>query len=330
MDNQQANPANPISEQDFDLLSAYLDGELGAQETAELESRLAQEPALQSEWRALQAMVRVLGEMPDLQAPRDFTLTPEQANQARQAESNKIVRPRFASLWQTAAVVAIVFAGAFLLLNRAITPETVAPPQVASAPTAIPTELPAVMPTALPNTAPQSATLADAPQDAAESDAVAGVIAGGSAGDMGDDDVVDATSADALTTDEEDFALGMSPQVFTDEGASADFDALPDTAEDMAEDTNDTANDVAVDEVAEDMADEAIEEITEAESVMPLETNAVGAPPSDENTTGTGASRMAEPNAPTMAQSAPPMTLTETLSAMGRFVFWLFVALLSL
>jgi hypothetical protein len=31
-----------------------------------------------------------------------------------------------------------------------------------------------------------------------------------------------------------------------------------------------------------------------------------------------------------MAQSAPPMTLTETLSAMGRFVFWLFVALLSL
>ena len=49
-----------MSERDNELLSQYLDGELGAPQVLELECRLAAEPALQVELERLQAVDNAL------------------------------------------------------------------------------------------------------------------------------------------------------------------------------------------------------------------------------------------------------------------------------
>src|SRR5260221_12153001 len=66
----------PLTEQDFELLSAYLDGELTATARAELESRLAVEPALRTTLGEMQGAVAVLKAAPRLTPPRNFTLDP--------------------------------------------------------------------------------------------------------------------------------------------------------------------------------------------------------------------------------------------------------------
>ncbi len=66
----------PPTEQDFELLSAYLDGELAATARAELESRLAAEPALRTAVEGLQGTVALLKAAPRVAPPRNFTLDP--------------------------------------------------------------------------------------------------------------------------------------------------------------------------------------------------------------------------------------------------------------
>jgi hypothetical protein len=58
-----------------ELLSAYLDGELGERERQRLEARLAQDPTLRAELRALHRMVSLVQELPQVAAPRNFILS---------------------------------------------------------------------------------------------------------------------------------------------------------------------------------------------------------------------------------------------------------------
>jgi hypothetical protein len=58
-----------------ELLSAYLDGELGERERQRLEARLAQDPALRAELRALHQTVSLMHELPQVAAPRNFILS---------------------------------------------------------------------------------------------------------------------------------------------------------------------------------------------------------------------------------------------------------------
>lgn len=67
---------NAPSAHDFELLSAYLDGELTNRERITLEQRLAYDPGLQQMLDDLRATVTLLHDLPRLQAPRDFTLDP--------------------------------------------------------------------------------------------------------------------------------------------------------------------------------------------------------------------------------------------------------------
>lgn len=60
---------------DYELLSAYIDGELTEDERRTLESRLTAEPELQQELTALRQTVTLVAQLPMLKAPRDFTLT---------------------------------------------------------------------------------------------------------------------------------------------------------------------------------------------------------------------------------------------------------------
>ena len=72
----------PPTEQDFELLSAYLDGELAATARAELESRLAAEPALRATFGEMQRTVAVLKAAPRVAPPRNFTLDPAKYRRA--------------------------------------------------------------------------------------------------------------------------------------------------------------------------------------------------------------------------------------------------------
>lgn len=66
---------------DVERLSAYLDGQLKADEAAQLASRLAADPQLASVFETLRQSRAVLRHLPQRRAPRNFTLTPKMVGQ---------------------------------------------------------------------------------------------------------------------------------------------------------------------------------------------------------------------------------------------------------
>lgn len=75
-----------MTERDYELLSAYLDGELSEAERASLEARLQTDDLLRSELDALRQTVALISSLPSLKAPRSYTLNPTQAAQLRQPD----------------------------------------------------------------------------------------------------------------------------------------------------------------------------------------------------------------------------------------------------
>lgn len=65
-----------MTEQDFELLSAYIDNALTPEERATLEARLLTDAALRAELDALQRTVTMIRALPELRAPRNYTLDP--------------------------------------------------------------------------------------------------------------------------------------------------------------------------------------------------------------------------------------------------------------
>jgi anti-sigma factor RsiW len=128
-----------LSDRDYELLSAYLDGALAAAERQALEQRLAVEPALRAELAALQETVTLLNQLPPRRAPRDFTLTP--AMVGRETGLNRglfslVTSPAFSAVTAAAAVFLVVL-GAFVLLQgvgTSIMPQSALAP-VANQPT---------------------------------------------------------------------------------------------------------------------------------------------------------------------------------------------------
>ena len=64
-------------DRELELLSAYLDNQLGPAERAKLERRLAQEPQLQATLDDLRTVKVRLVALPKVKPPRNFTLTPK-------------------------------------------------------------------------------------------------------------------------------------------------------------------------------------------------------------------------------------------------------------
>ncbi|MBE2184653.1 MAG: hypothetical protein IAE89_14585 [Anaerolineae bacterium] len=96
---------------DFELLSAYLDEELSPQERATLEQRLQHEDDLRREMELLRATIVLIGSLPALKAPRDFTL----AAPPRTTAAKVSLFPRLVSLASAAAAVLLVVAGISML-----------------------------------------------------------------------------------------------------------------------------------------------------------------------------------------------------------------------
>lgn len=67
---------SPLSERDLELLSAYLDGDLAAQDKRALDERLAREESLRAALGDLRASRELLRSLPLLKAPRSFALDP--------------------------------------------------------------------------------------------------------------------------------------------------------------------------------------------------------------------------------------------------------------
>ncbi len=93
-----------------ELLSAYLDGELSAEERARLEAQLASDPALQAELEALRHTVALMHDLPQVPIPRNFILPQTMVARLRPAPSARPRRAWAAPLLTAAtAVVSLLF-----------------------------------------------------------------------------------------------------------------------------------------------------------------------------------------------------------------------------
>lgn len=156
-----------LTERDIELLSAYLDSALTPAEQAEVEARLMTERELRRELEAMRQTVDLLGALPTLKAPRDFTLphtTPKPALAVKALP--RAQRRRHITLWigAAAAVFVFIFGGALLLqsaINRNLSSSLnafgVGNGQIAAAPTTAIT--PTVAPTS--NASPSSMAESD-------------------------------------------------------------------------------------------------------------------------------------------------------------------------
>ena len=87
-----------ISSRDLERLSAYLDGTLSAREVARLEVRLRDDMVLRQELAELRETIRLVGSLPIVRSPRNFTLTPEMVGLKK--------RPRVYPILQFATAIA--------------------------------------------------------------------------------------------------------------------------------------------------------------------------------------------------------------------------------
>lgn len=95
--------------QELNLLSAYLDHALREPEQNGLETRLAQEPELQKRLENLRRTKQLIGFLPHLKAPRNFTLTPQMVT------VRKPRQPRFTTLRLATAIASILLVVLFSL-----------------------------------------------------------------------------------------------------------------------------------------------------------------------------------------------------------------------
>ncbi len=96
-----------LSENDLELLSAYLDGALGESERTALEARLQTEAELRRELARLRATVDLVKTLPTLTPPRPLTLTPRMVRRP-----SVLTSATFSTLSAAAAVILLVIGAA--------------------------------------------------------------------------------------------------------------------------------------------------------------------------------------------------------------------------
>ena len=187
-----------MSVSDYEILSAYIDGELSEAERTALESRLQAEPNLQRELDSLQQTTALINQLPTLKAPRNFTLNTKSVGPRRAALPFPLTAT-FSALSTAAAVLLVAF-GAYFLMQAdtqmagfTVNQTTMQDAAGLEMPTlqAMPTQ---TVPEAQP--APMIApSMPPALEQAAESDGV-GALAEEAASDMADSAINDADLSD--------------------------------------------------------------------------------------------------------------------------------------
>ena len=116
---------NKTTLRDYELLSSYLDNQLGSQERAHLESRLIADPELQKILNELNKTRLLLSSMPKLRAPRNYFVTEKDTKTARMHGFQRV-----APAYGIVSAVATILLVMLIFGNRLITSTS----QVASAP----------------------------------------------------------------------------------------------------------------------------------------------------------------------------------------------------
>jgi hypothetical protein len=112
----------PPTEQDYDLLSAYLDNQLSAADRTQFEKRLAAEPTLRTVLNELQQTVAILKATPQLALPRNFTLDVARYRRPTPWWARYRTMQLIGALG-TAASIVLIFLGATLFsANQAMVP----------------------------------------------------------------------------------------------------------------------------------------------------------------------------------------------------------------
>jgi anti-sigma factor RsiW len=155
-----------MTELDFEQLSAYIDDEMSFGERTALEARLATDTQLRQELASLRVLVQALSAMPDLKAPRDFTLSPTMLEPSRNQiaadvgglppltllpmpnippqATVRVLRPRPTTWLSVAAAVFVMIIGAgvlFTQVNRQSNEATGAVVANVASPTVLPATL---------------------------------------------------------------------------------------------------------------------------------------------------------------------------------------------
>lgn len=134
--------ASNFTPQDYELLSAYLDGELSTDERTAFERRLSSDVDLRRELDTLRGTVNLINTLPKLTAPRNFTLTPAMVRPARWLGFPTTTA--FSAIASAAATLLILLGGFLLFQNtgsQAVPNNAFAPgplPQVALKGTDVP------------------------------------------------------------------------------------------------------------------------------------------------------------------------------------------------
>ncbi len=101
------NPKTQLSPQEWQLLSAYLDDQISANERIQIEKKLASEDTFRQALQSLRQTRTVIRSMPRRRVPRNFTLTPEMVAARRMPRLFPVLR--FGSAFAAVAAV-ILFA----------------------------------------------------------------------------------------------------------------------------------------------------------------------------------------------------------------------------
>ncbi len=241
--------AMTISNADFELLSAYMDGQLDADQAAALEGRLDNQPELAEELEMLQLTRSLLAEMPERKVPKNFMLTPEMAGVTAKQD------PWYSKLFQP-WVPAVGAIAAIMLCVVLVGPRFLGGGFSASAPESV-----AMVEEAAEESADVVEEVAEAMEDAAEEEAAEEA-----------EHSIQSSEAEAEKAFEEEVEEAMQEEA-AEEEASEEFAA--DAMEDAAMEAE-----MAVEEVAE--AEDAMTAADDAMAVEPA--SAVGADAADDDT----------------------------------------------
>jgi hypothetical protein len=127
----------PLSSNDWEALSAYLDGQLSERDRNRLQQRMAADPELQRALEGLRQTKIILRSAPRRRAPRNFTLTKQMVPQRRRNWFQPVPAFSFGSVF---AAILLIFALAFQYLpglqglRQAASPNNIAAQAPAAAP----------------------------------------------------------------------------------------------------------------------------------------------------------------------------------------------------
>ena len=106
-----------LTDQDYELLSAYVDGELSNVARTDLDRRLESDAKLHSELVSLQQTATLLRELPESPVPREFTINEQLLAEYSTSPAPKLLRIKLHHFSLVASFLLIVI-GAYLLVDE--------------------------------------------------------------------------------------------------------------------------------------------------------------------------------------------------------------------